>query len=92
MDVLHKCDNPPCCNEEHLLLGTHLDNMQDMAAKGRSMKGASYCHTELPAVAVQEIRRLLLAGETQTAIAATFGISQTRVSKIKLNKLYPDDT
>jgi hypothetical protein len=35
MDVLHNCDTPRCCNELHLFLGTHADNMHDMATKGR---------------------------------------------------------
>lgn len=33
--VLHKCDNPPCFNPEHLFPGTAQDNADDAKRKGR---------------------------------------------------------
>lgn len=32
--VMHHCDNPPCCNPDHLSVGTHRDNLLDAIAKG----------------------------------------------------------
>lgn len=36
LHVLHRCDNPPCCNPRHLWLGTDADNVNDRIAKGRT--------------------------------------------------------
>jgi len=34
--VLHRCDTPGCVVVDHLFLGSNLDNMKDMASKGRA--------------------------------------------------------
>lgn len=36
--VLHRCDNPPCCNPEHLFTGNQVQNIQDCVAKGRNTR------------------------------------------------------
>jgi hypothetical protein len=35
LHVLHRCDNPPCCNPDHLYAGTNKDNIADSVRKGR---------------------------------------------------------
>lgn len=36
--VLHSCDNPKCLAKEHLRLGTHQENMQDMVDRNRTTR------------------------------------------------------
>lgn len=42
MVVMHTCDNPPCINPEHLVLGTQRKNMEDAINKGRLVLGVGY--------------------------------------------------
>lgn len=35
LNVLHKCDNPPCIRASHLFLGTQSENLLDCYRKGR---------------------------------------------------------
>ena len=37
--VCHHCDIPPCVNPEHLFVGTQIDNMVDLARKGKHPLG-----------------------------------------------------
>lgn len=39
LNVLHRCDNRPCCNPAHLFLGTQKENIDDMHRKGRGPRG-----------------------------------------------------
>ena len=41
MRVLHRCDNPICCNPEHLFLGTQLENIKDRDMKGHQRNKSS---------------------------------------------------
>lgn len=45
--VLHTCDNPPCCNPQHLRLGTAQDNSADMVNKSRQYRPARQTHCHL---------------------------------------------
>lgn len=75
-EVLHRCDNPPCVRPDHLLIGTHTDNMRDMSAKGRSAAAA------LTAGQVREIRAALARGERKSTVADRFGTSRQNMTSI----------
>lgn len=84
--VLHKCDNPPCCNPAHLFLGTHRDNMLDMHRKRRGAKcpecGQHHPGSKLNHEAVRAIRSELVKGRSQAAIGREFGVSHGTIHLI----------
>lgn len=91
LHVCHRCDNPPCCNPDHLFLGTRSDNMRDAWAKGRGvhqvMHGEQHGMAKVTEADVREIRtRYAAGGVTQAALAAVYGISDVQVSNIVRHK------
>lgn len=80
--VLHRCDNPPCVNPAHLLLGTAADNAADRDSKGRGNRGERNGHAKLTDTQAAEIRRRQRAGERRNRLAAEFGVSGAAVTRI----------
>lgn len=75
--VCHACDVRACINPEHLWLGTHRDNMDDMAKKGRAPRSLAVDQAE-------EIVRLLRTTRlSYRAIGASIGCSTSNVGHIK---------
>lgn len=73
--VCHRCDNRRCVRPDHLFLGTHKDNQEDMARKGR--QGCSKLSREQ----VIEIREQIAAGARGVDLARRLGVSKHVISK-----------
>jgi len=87
LHVLHRCDNPPCVNPDHLFLGTHADNLKDAADKGRMPKGTEHHNAVLSDEDVIMIRRLYSPRIYSTyMLAKQFGVGQSAIFKIISNK------
>lgn len=78
-DVLHRCDNPPCFNPDHLFLGSQSDNALDSVAKGRWAKPGAVVTPDQ----VREIRaRYAAGGITQMELAAEYGLGRSGINFI----------
>lgn len=83
--VLHRCDNPPCCNPAHLWLGTAADNAADKVKKGRARavyhwRGEGNAKAKLTAAQVLEIARSSGSpGET----AKRYGVCYSTIHQIR---------
>jgi hypothetical protein len=79
LEVCHTCDVRACVNPAHLFIGTHQDNMTDMARKGRRIEKLSFED-------VREIRALREQGWKIQPLADGFGVSVSMISLITLGK------
>lgn len=85
LEVCHTCDNPPCCNPDHLFLGTTQDNTADKVRKGRVPKGEQHPRARLRADDVRAIRADL---RLHREIAADFGVKTVTVQAIKRRRIW----
>jgi hypothetical protein len=89
MLVCHKCDNPPCCNPEHLFLGTNADNARDKAAKGRSYRptGEKSVFAKLTEQSVRNIRAEYNPEiNSYNDLAIKYGVSKNTIRMIVLRR------
>jgi hypothetical protein len=91
LDLIHSCDNPPCCNPAHLRLGTEKDNMQDCKAKGRNVFGERNRHAKLTEAQVQSIRAEYWYKNGRSNIrelAAKYGMSRITLTAIVSGRIW----
>lgn len=92
--VLHACDNPGCVNPDHLWLGNHVDNMLDMARKGRAVPkpqmGEMNDFAKLTEASVKRIRKLASEGVQQKVLANRFGVSRACICNVVNRKTWTE--
>lgn len=87
LQVLHRCDSPPCVNPRHLLEGTHQDNMRDMLDKGRGgNKGETHGMSKYTDSQVIKMRQhILVYGDSKCSrehLMNQYGIHRTTLAGI----------
>ena len=79
-EVCHKCDNPPCCNPEHLIKGTPADNIADCCEKFRHSFGEKQPAAKLTETQVAEMRvEYARGGTSQPKLAAKYGVCKSTI-------------
>lgn len=83
LEVCHTCDNRACIRPDHLFLGTHRENMQDMKTKGRSTYGTKHFNAQLTEDDIRQIRALYVPWKvTCRQLGEMFGTSYKNISRI----------
>lgn len=88
MIVRHRCDNPPCCNPAHLLIGTPKDNTADAMARGRLkwppppiLRGEANPNSRLTDSQRREIAARRTTGESAENLARAYGVDRRTINR-----------
>ena len=86
--VCHHCDNPKCCNVDHLFLGTNIDNVDDSKRKNRRNRPAGERNgsAKLTRDDVQHIKVLLSQKYRHVVIANMFGVHRSTIVDISCGR------
>lgn len=85
--VLHKCDNRPCVNPEHLFLGTQKENLQDASKKGRMIgpRGESARSAKLSASDIPIIRQ---STECIRDLAKKYDVAPSAIARVRRGRTW----
>lgn len=86
LHVLHKCNNPACCNPAHLKLGTNYENVQDSIAAGTKTDPPN--NGKLSRAIAEDIRRLRNLGISPRDLAMAYGVSYQSIWAICSGRAY----
>jgi hypothetical protein len=78
----HVCDNPPCVNPDHLIVGTDADNSMDSIIRGRVARGSRAGNVKLKEADIPEIIARCSAGVSLVSIARDYGITANTITHI----------
>lgn len=88
--VLHNCDNPPCCNPKHFMIGTYTQNQLDAYAKKRRYARRGHTHTnskfspEIVGLVQKQYRKL----GSYAAVARLHGVGESTISRLLKGQSY----
>ena len=93
--IRHTCDVRLCCNPEHLIVGTALDNVNDAISRDRAVApptyhGASHPRAKMTWAKARLARRLKQRGDTCASLARRFSVGETTMGHLLAGRTWQE--